>query len=178
MTVEERKNKRTFIPPDPEQNPLGHMLADYAAWLEERNESIQIEYDEEFEEFQVTLEDALTVTVYPSEIDGDFYEDDQAVFVEAEIAQPDSVDLEELLTYSGDELVLSRISQTKNNRDQDVIVVEAALPLSKVSFSLFDLMVKEVASIAADIKEQLQETDEEEEKNNLEDDDNQEPEDQ
>ncbi|MBI3927255.1 MAG: hypothetical protein HY319_17085 [Armatimonadetes bacterium] len=155
VAVEHEEKKSTFKPPEPDVNPIGHMLADYKEWVEQQQQKIDIEYDEEEDVFRVTRGDMIPVVVYPSEIDFKFYHDDQAVFVEAEIGPPGPIELDELMKFSGDELVLSRISQAERDEDDYMVVVEAALPVTMVEFPLLDLMVREVANIAADIRAQL-----------------------
>lgn len=136
-------------------NPIGHMLDDYQEYVREAGGTIEIDYDEDDDSFDVVRGDGPGVVIYSSEIDGDFYHEGTAVFVEAEVGASAGVDLADVMRFSGDELVLSRISLSERGDDNYVIVVEAALPISLVDFPLFDLIVREVATIASDIRRQL-----------------------
>ncbi|MGE0496099.1 MAG: hypothetical protein AB7S38_43240 [Vulcanimicrobiota bacterium] len=145
------------------------MLDDYVAWVNDQGEGeVKVEYDEDDDSFRVIRNEANPVTIYSSEIDHQFYLEGQAVFVEAEVGVPnESLNLADVMRFSGDELVLSRISLTERDEGEFLLVVEAALPTSLVEFSLLDLMVREVATIASDIRSQLpigdaQEADDEE----------------
>ncbi|MCA9790160.1 MAG: hypothetical protein KC910_00130 [Candidatus Eremiobacteraeota bacterium] len=138
-------------------NPIGHMLDDYVAWVNDQGEGeVKVEYDEDDDSFRVIRNEADPVTIYSSEIDEQFYLEGQAVFVEAEVGTPnETLNLADVMRFSGDELVLSRISLTERDEGEFMLVVEAALPTSMVEFGLLDLMVREVATIASDIRSQL-----------------------
>jgi hypothetical protein len=136
-------------------HPIGHLLDDWAEWVADQGEgSVTIEYDEDDDAFLVSR-DGRKAVLYTSEIDERFYGDGQALFAEAEIGiPPQHLDWSQTLQFSGNELVLSRISLS--DRDQNtVLLVEGAMPLSKVDFPLFDLLVREVATIARDLRRHL-----------------------
>ena len=136
-------------------HPVGHLLDDWAQWIAEHGDgSVVIEYDEDDDSFLVNR-DGRRAILYTSDIDEKFYGEAQALFAEAEIGvPPQHLDWSQTLKFSGNELVLSRISLSE--RDQDtVLIVEGAVPISKVDFALFDLMVREVATIARDLRRHL-----------------------
>jgi hypothetical protein len=136
-------------------HPLGHLLDDWAEWVANHAEgSVSIEYDEDDDSFLVSR-DGRKAVLYTSDIDERFYGDGQALFAEAEIGiPPQHLDWSQTLQFSGNELVLSRISLS--DRDENtVLLVEGAMPLSKVDFPLFDLLVREVATIARDLRRHL-----------------------
>lgn len=136
-------------------HPIGHLLDDWADWVAGNAEgSVSIEYDEDDDVFLVSR-DGRKAVLYTSDIDEKFYGDGQALFAEAEIGvPPEHLDWSQTLQFSGNELVLSRISLS--DRDgKTVLLVEGAMPLSKVDFPLFDLLVREVATIARDLRRHL-----------------------
>lgn len=134
---------------------IGHLLDDWAEWVQENSEgSLTIEYNDEDDSFRVSR-DGRKAVLYTSDIDATFYGDSQALFAEAEIGvPPQHLDWSQTLQFSGNELVLSRISLTERD-DNTVLLVEGAVPLSKVDFALFDLLVREVATIARDLRRHL-----------------------
>lgn len=136
-------------------HPLGHLLDDWAEWVEQHGSgSVEIEYDEDDDSFLVTR-DGRKAVLYTSDIDESFYGEGQALFAESEIGvPPQHLDWSQTLQFSGNELVLSRISLS--DRDENtVLIVEGAVPLSKVDFPLFDLLVREVGTIARDLRKHL-----------------------
>lgn len=136
-------------------HPLGHLLDDWAEWIEIHGTgSVAIEYDEDDDSFLVSR-DGRKAVLYTSDIDESFYGESQALFAESEIGvPPEHLDWSQTLKFSGNELVLSRISLS--DRDEStVLIVEGAVPLSKVEFPLFDLLVREVATIARDLRRHL-----------------------
>lgn len=136
-------------------HPLGHLLDDWAEWIEIHGAgSVSIEYDEDDDSFLVSR-DGRKAVLYTSDIDESFYGEAQALFAEAEIGVPPAhLDWSQTLKFSGNELVLSRISLS--DRDENtVLLVEGAVPLSKIEFPLFDLLVREVATIARDLRRHL-----------------------
>lgn len=136
-------------------HPIGHLLDDWVEWVAANAEgSVSIEYEEDDDVFLVSR-DGRKAVLYTSDIDEKFYGDGQALFAEAEIGvPPQHLDWSQTLQFSGNELVLSRISLS--DRDSNtVLLVEGAMPLSKVDFPLFDLLVREVATIARDLRRHL-----------------------
>jgi hypothetical protein len=136
-------------------HPLGHLLDDWAEWVANHGEgSVSIEYDEDDDSFMVSR-DGRRAVLYTSDIDERFYGDGQALFAESEIGiPPQHLDWSQTLQFSGNELVLSRISLS--DRDENtILIVEGAVPLSKVDFPVFDLLVREVATIGRDLRRHL-----------------------
>lgn len=137
---------------------IGHLLDDYQEWVGNSGTgTVQIDYIEDEDIFSVSRNSTPAVAVFPSEIDLKFYNEDQAVFVESEVGVvPEEFDLASVMQFSGDELVLSRISLSeRDDEDSKTMVVEAALPNSMIDFALFDLVIREVATIANDLRNQL-----------------------
>lgn len=136
-------------------HPLGHLLDDWAEWVANHGQgSVVIEYDEDDDAFLVSR-DGRKAVLYTSDIDERFYGEGQALFAESEIGiPPQHLDWSQTLQFSGNELVLSRISLSDRD-DNTVLLVEGAVPLSKIEFPLFDLLVREVATIARDLRRHL-----------------------
>lgn len=136
-------------------HPIGHTLDLWADWVAEHGEgSVTIEYEQDDDVFLVSR-DGRKAVLYTSDIDERFYGEAQALFAEAEIGiPPQHLDWSQTLQFSGNELVLSRISLSDRD-DNTVLLVEGAMPLSKVDFALFDLLVREVATIARDLRRHL-----------------------
>lgn len=138
-----------------DSHPVGSLLDEWVEWVEEEDKgSVELEYDEEEDIFKVLRDDRKAV-IFTSDIDEDFYGEPQALFVESEIGEPpENLDLTQTLKFSGNELVLSRISLS-DRHSSTFLIVEAALPLSHVKPASFDLTVKEVATIARDLRKHL-----------------------
>lgn len=145
-----------------EMTVIGHLLDDYVEWVKNDSDGeIVVDYVEAEDVFSVARHEGPRVAVFSSEIDHKFYHEATALFIEAEIGElADDFDLGVVMQFSGDELVLSRISLSERGDEDEgtarrVLVVEAALPNSKIEFSLLDLMVREVSTIANDLRTQL-----------------------
>lgn len=138
-------------------HPIGQLLDDWTDWvINEEESSISIKYDEDDDSFLVSR-DGRKAVLYTSDIDENFYGERKAIFVESEVGvPPQNLDWSQTLKFSGNELVLSRISLSERG-DNTVLIVEAAVPIEKLDFSIFDLMVKEVATIAKDLRNHLSE---------------------
>jgi hypothetical protein len=136
-------------------HPIGEILDSWIEWVSEEGKGeLSVEYDEDEDVFNVER-DERTAVIYTSDIDEDFYGDSQALFVESEIgAPPENLDLSQTLKFSGNELVLSRISLT-DRHSKSILLVEAAIPLKNVVTANFDLMVREVATIGRDLRKHL-----------------------
>lgn len=136
-------------------HPIGKFIDEWCQWVKdnERGEVV-VDYEEDDDIFKVSRDDRAAV-VFTADIDEEFYSEATALFVESEIGQvPENLDLSQTLKFSGNELVLSRISL--NDREgKTILLVEAATPVSKVEASVFDLMVKEVSTIARDLRKHL-----------------------
>lgn len=138
-----------------ENHPVGKLIDDWTDWVsQEKKGDLKVAYDDEEDIFQITRNDRSAV-VFTSDIDESFYGESQALFVESEIGQvPVNLDLSQTLKFSGNELVLSRISLS--DRDgKTILLVEGAVPVSKVESSIFDLLVQEVSTIARDLRKHL-----------------------
>lgn len=136
-------------------HPIGQLIDSWTGWVaQEKNGSLDVVYDENEDIFRVTRNER-TAVVFTSDIDEKFYGEPQALFVESEIGRvPENLDLSQTLKFSGNELVLSRISLS--DRDgKTILLVEGATPVSKVDPSTFDLLVKEVSTIARDLQKHL-----------------------
>lgn len=139
-----------------EEPSLEGLLKDYQDWLGTRDEprTVTLTYDSEEDLWEVELPGQGSLVAYLSEIDGDFYGDATALFLECELGPPDpQTDLSKLLRFSGQELVLSRISLSERDEGEHVLVVESASPFSQIDFELLDLMVREVLAIATDVRD-------------------------
>lgn len=138
-----------------DNHPVGKLIDEWADWVSrEKKGDLEVVYDEDEDIFKVARNER-TAVVFTSDIDEEFYGEAQALFVESEIGQvPVNLDLSQTLKFSGNELVLSRISLS--DRDgKTVLLVEGAVPVSKVESSVFDLLVQEVSTIARDLRKHL-----------------------
>jgi hypothetical protein len=136
-------------------HPIGHLLDEWVEWVKDEDKGeLEIEYDEDEDVFNVTR-GGLEAVVFTSDIDEAFYGESQAVFVESEIGEPpEMLDLSQTLKFSGNELVLSRISLSDRD-SKTLLLVEAAIPMASIQTHTFDLMVREVATIGRDLRKHL-----------------------
>ena len=149
--METTEEEKTFK----DTHDLGELLDSWKDWVEENEKgSIEIEYDEDDDIFLVER-DGRKAVLYTSDIDEDFYGEPQSVFAESEIGiPPETLDWNQTLKFSGNELVLSRISLSERD-ENDILISEGALPLPLAAPALFDLLVREVATIARDLRQHL-----------------------
>jgi hypothetical protein len=165
-------------------HPIGQLLDDWIAWVEKNEKGkLTVNYDGDEDIFTV-YRNGRKAVLYTSDIDEDFYGEDQALFVESEIGEPpENLDWSQTLKFSGNELVLSRISLT-GRHSKTILLIEAACPISTIEYPSFDLMVKEVATIGRDLRQHLsgvmdvdEEWDEDDEDDEEEDDEDEDDED-
>ncbi len=148
---EEDEEQETFAG----KHPIGELLDSWISWVtDEGKGDIFVDYDDEDDVFNVDRNDREAV-IYTSDIDEDFYGDSQAIFIESIIGKPpENLDLSQTLKFSGNELVLSRISLTERH-SKSLLLVESAIPISRFLPANFDLMVREVATIGRDLRKHL-----------------------
>ncbi|HXE72988.1 MAG TPA: hypothetical protein VNO81_10035 [Candidatus Nitrosotenuis sp.] len=142
---------------------LASFLEDYREYKQARGEDLAFRWDEDEQVFRTEI-GGVEVTVYLAEIDADFYGDAEALVAEAEVG-PAEDDLAELLRFADEELVLTRLALGERAQGEELLV-QAGLPVSRWSFELVDMMLREVASVAAELREdsELEEGDEEPER--------------
>ena len=152
-TTEEKEEQQKFA----DSHPIGSIIDSWREWVttEEKGE-LSVNYDEDEDEDIFKIErDGKSAVIYTSDVDEAFYGESDAVIVEAEIGKPpENLDLSQTLKFSGQELVLSRISLADRD-EKTLLIVEAACPNSLIQPAHFDLMVKEVATIARDLRKHL-----------------------
>lgn len=138
-----------------DSHPIGQLLDDWMEWVSEQEKGqLSVDYDEDEDIFNVVRDNRKAV-IFTSDIDEDFYGEEQALFVESEIGQPpENLDLSQTLKFSGNELVLSRISLS-DRESKTILLVEGAIPISRIESATFDLLVREVATIARDLRKHL-----------------------
>lgn len=148
---EEDEEQETFAG----KHPIGELLDSWISWVtDEGKGDIFVDYDDDDDVFNVDRNDREAV-IYTSDIDEDFYGDSQAIFIESIIGKPpENLDLSQTLKFSGNELVLSRISLTERH-SKSLLLVESAIPISRFLPANFDLMVREVATIGRDLRKHL-----------------------
>lgn len=144
--------------PDTSANQTSHyidFLDEWAKWVEDNERgTLEVQYNKDEDVYSVERDEREAV-VYTSDIDEEFYGEAQALFVESEIGEPPTnLDLSQTLKFSGNELVLSRISLSERN-SKTLLIVEAATPISHLAPANFDLAVKEVSTIARDLRKHL-----------------------
>ena len=150
-TETEQEEQKTFG----DSHAIGELLDQWSAWVTENDKGdLSLNYDEDEDIFNAER-DGRPAVIFTSDIDEDFYGEAESVFVESEIGPvPEALDLSQTLKFSGNELVLSRISLSDRN-EKTVLLVEAAVPRSHITSSFFDLIVKEVSTIARDLRKHL-----------------------
>lgn len=166
-TTEEKEEQQKFA----DSHPIGSIIDSWTEWVTaEEKGDLEIDYDEDEDVFKIER-DGKSAVIYTSDVDEAFYGESDAVIVEAEIGKPpENLDLSQTLKFSGQELVLSRISLTDRD-EKTLLIVEAACPNSLIQPAHFDLMVKEVATIARDLRKHLSSVLEDEDDEEEDDDD-------
>lgn len=136
-------------------HPIGEILDAWVSWVDENGDGeLDIDYDDEEDVFNIDR-DGRKAVVFTSDIDEAFYKDSEAIFIESVIGiPPENLDLSQTLKFSGNELVLSRISLS-DRHSKTYLLVEAAVPISRFLPANFDLMVREVATIGRDLRKHL-----------------------
>ena len=137
------------------KHPIGELLDSWIAWVSDQGKGdVFVDYEDDEDVFNVDRNDREAV-IYTSDIDEEFYGDSQAIFVESIICKPpENLDLSQTLKFSGNELVLSRISLTERH-SKSLLLVESAIPISRFLPTNFDLMVREVSTIGRDLRKHL-----------------------
>jgi len=137
------------------KHPIGELLDSWIAWVSDQGKGdVFVDYEDDEDVFNVDRNDREAV-IYTSDIDEEFYGDSQAIFVESIIGKPpENLDLSQTLKFSGNELVLSRISLTERH-SKSLLLVESAIPISRFLPTNFDLMVREVSTIGRDLRKHL-----------------------
>ena len=148
---EEDEEQETFAG----KHPIGELLDSWITWVSDEGKGdVFVDYDDDEDVFNVDRNDREAV-IYTSDIDEEFYGDSQAIFIESIIGKPpENLDLSQTLKFSGNELVLSRISLTERH-SKSLLLVESAIPISRFLPANFDLMVREVSTIGRDLRKHL-----------------------
>ena len=148
---EEDEEQETFAG----KHPIGELLDSWISWVSDEGKGdVFVDYEEDEDVFNVDRNDREAV-IYTSDIDEEFYGDSQAIFIESIIGKPpENLDLSQTLKFSGNELVLSRISLTERH-SKSLLLVESAIPISRFLPANFDLMVREVSTIGRDLRKHL-----------------------
>lgn len=136
---------------------LENLLADLAEWREECGAPVVLERERGGEAYRIRGDEVVPVEISTVEIDEEFYGEEEAVAVEAVIGPlEEDEDTEELLRFADAELVCARLGLGERG-GREVLIVEAALPFSRLTLELLDLMIREVASIAGELREEDEE---------------------
>ena len=139
------------------KHPIGELLDSWIAWVSDQGKGdVFVDYEDDEDVFNVDRNDRdADGRRDTSDIDEEFYGDSQAIFVESIIGKPpENLDLSQTLKFSGNELVLSRISLTERH-SKSLLLVESAIPISRFLPTNFDLMVREVSTIGRDLRKHL-----------------------
>ncbi len=132
---------------------LPQVIKEYSEWVLEHGGKIEVTQDED--DFFISRNGGLEVTVYVSEIDPTFYGQGEALFLEAQVTdQFSAAELKDALGFVAEEVVLSRVNLSKEG-NTTAMVVDCGIPFSEISYPLLDLALREVASTCEDIKNRL-----------------------
>ena len=144
---------------DFEENPppevLDHLVDELIDFKAERDEDLEAEWIPEAGVYRVTRGEEEPVDLLVVEIDPDFYGEAEAVVVEAEIGPlRKDLDLAELLRFADEELVYGRLALAADEEGGEILVLQAAAPLHQVTASQLDGMIREVAELSRELREE------------------------
>lgn len=140
-------------PPPPES--LDHIMDELIDYKEERGEDLEVEWLPEDGVFRVVRGADGEVDIGVVEIDSAFYGENEAVVVEAEVGVlSEDTDLAELLRFAEGEMVFARVALAEGGEGEDLLVVQAASPMSQLAAAQLDGMIKEVAALSRELREE------------------------
>jgi hypothetical protein len=150
---------REIFEDDEEEVPppalLDHLIDELIEYKAERDEDLEAEWLPEEGLFHVTRGEEEPVDVLLVEIDADFYGESEAVVVEAEIGPlRKESGLAELLRFSDEELVYGRFALASDEEGTEILVLQAATPVHQVTASQLDGMIREVAELSHELREE------------------------
>ena len=136
---------------------LEALMRDYEEWrsTQEGARPQKLHYLKDEDVCEVILGDPYpTVGVYLADIDAEFYQEETGLFLECRLGPPPSgLDFRKFLAFFSERAVLCRL--TFRDEEEPNLVVEAAVPFSKVEFDLIDVLVREVAAIGGEMADFL-----------------------
>ena len=138
---------------EPPPEVLDHLIDELIDFKEERDEDLDAEWLPEEGVFRIVAGAEAPVDVLLVEIDGDFYGEGEAVVVEAEIGPLAGLDPAELLRFSDEELVYGRLALAEGD-EGEILVLQAAAPIHQVTASQLDGMIREVAALSRELREE------------------------
>lgn len=134
---------------------LDHLIDELIEYKAERDEDLEAEWIPEEGLFHVTRAEEDPVDVLLVEIDADFYGESEAVVVETEIGPlRKDLDLAELLRFSDEELVYGRLALAADEEGTEILVLQAAAPIHQLTASQLDGMIREVAELSRELREE------------------------
>lgn len=140
---------------DPPPESLDHIIDELIDYKEERGEDLEVEWLPEDGVFRVVRGADGEVDIMVVEIDSGFYGENEAVVVEAEVGPlGDATDLAELLRFAEEEMVFARIALAEGGDGEDLLVVQAASPMSQLASAQLDGMIREVAALSRELREE------------------------
>lgn len=162
MSNEDYSEDEEFAGEEPPES-LDNLTDELIMYAKDHDEELVAEWDYDKLVFIITSDDLDPVEVFVGDIPDDMYQEAEAVFVEAVIGDftPD-IDMAELLRYCDAELVYGRISLTRGEEDgPELLLMQAACPLSQISKEMLDAMIREVAYCSSEARQFLPTSDEE-----------------
>ncbi|MCR5662838.1 MAG: hypothetical protein K6G50_12065 [bacterium] len=133
---------------------LDHLIDEMLIFAKEHDEHVDCEWDPDNYSYVVTQDDLQPVDVMIVDTDDSMYGELEAVVVEAEIGLiSEEMNLLDLLRYSDEKLIYGRLAAVPDD-DGDLLVVQAACPVSQLSAAQLDAMIREVAVTCADFTDE------------------------
>ncbi|MDO5295080.1 MAG: hypothetical protein Q4F00_00345 [bacterium] len=150
---------------------LDNLTDELIMYAKAHDEEVSIEWDPEGMFYEIFSDDLDPVEVYVMDIDDALYGEAEAITVEAVIGHYyKELDLAALLRECDTFLVYAHPTITRGeDKDAELVLLQAACPIGQMSVEMFDAMIREVATISADLHDHFfaaeddEEEDEEEE---------------
>lgn len=132
---------------------LDNLTDELIMYAKANDEEVNIEWDPEGMYYEIFSDDLDPVEVYVMDIDDALYGEAEAITVEAVVGHySKDLDLAALLRECDTYLVYSHPTITRGeNKNEELVLLQAACPIGQMSVEMFDAMIREVATISADL---------------------------
>ena len=151
---------------------LDNLTDELIMYAKAHDEEVNIEWDPEGMYYEIFSDDLDPVEVYVMDIDDAIYGEAEAVTVEAVVGHySKDTDLAALLRECDTFLVYAHPTITRGEEKEELVLLQAACPIGQMSVEMFDAMIREVATISADLHDHFFASEDEEDEEDEDGDD-------
>lgn len=138
---------------DPPES-LDNLTDELIMYAKEHDIQIGAEWDPDECVYIIYSDDLDPVDVFVIDIPDDMYGEAEAIVVETVVGElSDKVDTAELLRFCDADLVYGRMTITRGESNgPELVLMQAACPLSQISAAMLDAMIREVAVFSSEAR--------------------------